>query len=100
MIENNELERIGQKWPWLLDIPFPNFPEGAEKNHEEPTRTVGAPSEIRTENLPNTSVVRFRYTKLLGEPCSKPVLNRFSNRVFFVTGDACLLDGTVRVWPR
>lgn len=81
----------------MIDIPFLNFPEGAEKNYEERTGTVGVSSEIRTENILNTSIVCYRYTNLLGHHCSKPVVTRFSIRFFFITGDACLLDGTVRV---
>jgi hypothetical protein len=31
-------------------------------------RTANAPTETRTENLPNTSAECYRYTSLLGSP--------------------------------
>jgi hypothetical protein len=34
------------------------------RNSDKPVRIVGAPAEIRTENLPNTSQQRYRLSVL------------------------------------
>jgi hypothetical protein len=47
----------------LIEVLFRHLPGGAR---ESSVRTTGVPAEIRTENYPNTSLERYRYTYLLG----------------------------------
>jgi hypothetical protein len=41
-----------------------DFPRGTEENHEK-LRMAGVPVAIRTEQLQNTILDRYRYTSLL-----------------------------------
>jgi hypothetical protein len=51
----------------LIDVPLRHLPEGTEENNEISRSGLPAFSEIRTEYLPNISLVRPLHTNLFGE---------------------------------
>jgi hypothetical protein len=50
---------------WLIDVLSQHCPRESEENHRN-LRISGVPAEIRTENLPNTSLEHYLKTNLFG----------------------------------
>jgi hypothetical protein len=58
-------KEFGRKRQWANRVLIRGSPEGAKENPRK-VRIAGVPDEIRTEHLPNRSLVRSRYTNIMG----------------------------------
>jgi hypothetical protein len=61
---------IGKDWEGsgrvLNEVPSRHLSGGTDEHHEKSVMITGIPAEIRTEDLPDTSIGYYRYTSLLG----------------------------------